>query len=267
MSRSRVIIVLSVCSTGLIAWPEEARARQRDVEAAREALQRAAYFPWYDRQSDGIQAVPLPEEPPLRRASNWEWKPTSTTNRAQWNSSFWDALWRGVQYTVWIALFVMLVALISVWMRAVARHERARQWDEWDKDDQQRHETASIEQLPFQVKQPQADLLGEARRHYQAHHYNQAIVYLFSYQLVQLDRHQCIHLAKGKTNRQYLGELASEPFLRQRLKQTMLVFEDVFFGHYELGRARFETCWSIIDEFDLHLRQLASMDRPSAKPA
>jgi hypothetical protein len=29
----------------------------------------------------------------------------------------------------------------------------------------------------------------------------------------------------------------------------MLVFEDVFFGNRTLDRARFETCWSRLDEF------------------
>ena len=33
------------------------------------------------------------------------------------------------------------------------------------------------------------------------------MIYLFSHQLVQLDRHQIIRLAKGKTNRQYLREV------------------------------------------------------------
>ena len=51
------------------------------------------------------------------------------------------------------------------------------------------------------------DLLAEARRHYQAGNYGAAIVYLFSFQLVQLDQRQIIRLAKGKTNRQYLREV------------------------------------------------------------
>ena len=59
------------------------------------------------------------------------------------------------------------------------------------------------------------DLLAEARRHYQAGNYGAAIVYLFSFQLVQLDRRQIIQLAKGKTNRQYLREVGPRDPLRK----------------------------------------------------
>ena len=68
-------------------------------------------------------------------------------------------------------------------------------------------DAARIESLPFPVAAGRLDLLAEARRHYQAGNYGAAIVYLFSFQLVQLDKRQIIRLAKGKTNRQYLREV------------------------------------------------------------
>jgi hypothetical protein len=149
----------------------------------------------------------------------------------------------------------LLVALVYFWLRAVGRHDAlARVEREGDEDDR-RHEADSIQQLPFQVKPPHADLLSEARRYYQLQDYRQAIVYLFSYQLVQLDRHQHIRLAKGKTNRQYLHELCAVPSLRQLLSDTMLVFEDVFFGHYDLDRERFEVCWDRLPTFDQLVQQ------------
>lgn len=106
-----------------------------------------------------------------------------------------------------------------------------------------------MENLPFPVKRPQADLLGETRWHYEQGNFGEAIIYLFSYELVQLDTHHLIRLAKGKTNRQYLRELKADSSLRAILRQTMLTFEDVFFGHYELSRERFEACWRRLDEF------------------
>ncbi len=75
------------------------------------------------------------------------------------------------------------------------------------------------------------DLLAEARRHYQAGNYGAAIVYLFSFQLVQLDKRQIIRLAKGKTNRQYLREVGPRAALLRLVEQTMVAFEDVFFGN------------------------------------
>ena len=114
-----------------------------------------------------------------------------------------------------------------------------------------------IESLPFEVPRPQGDLLAEAKRLYEQGAYAQAIIYLFSYQLVQLDRHQAIRLSRGKTNRQYLRELQPRPDLRGMLERTMIAFEDVFFGHYVLDRAGFERCWERLDEFHQRLSEAA----------
>ena len=64
-----------------------------------------------------------------------------------------------------------------------------------------------VEALPFRVPRQATDLLSEARRQYEKGNYNEAIVYLFSHQLVELDRQHLIHLARGKTNRQLVREL------------------------------------------------------------
>jgi hypothetical protein len=110
--------------------------------------------------------------------------------------------------------------------------------------------------LPFQLKRPTGDFLSEARRLYEAGQYSEAIVYLFSYQLVALDKRHVIHLAKGKTNRQYLRETRSRESLKQILHKTMISFEDVFFGHHELSRERFEESWRELDEFHQQLEQV-----------
>ena len=109
--------------------------------------------------------------------------------------------------------------------------------------------TQRIENLPFPVANSKTDLLAEAKRLYQMGKYDDAIVYLFSYQLVKLDENQCIRLSRGKTNRQYLGELRERHGLRSMVSRTMIAFEDVFFGHHPLEKDRFESCWSQLDEF------------------
>jgi hypothetical protein len=110
-------------------------------------------------------------------------------------------------------------------------------------------EVDRLEELPFAVKRPQSDLLGEARRLYEAGKYAEAIVYLFSYELVELDKHHVIRLTKGKTNRQYLGEARGRPAVLPLLEDTMVAFEDVFFGKHGLDRERFEACWRRLDDF------------------
>jgi hypothetical protein len=113
-----------------------------------------------------------------------------------------------------------------------------------------------VEDLPFQLKKPSGDFLSEAQRLYEAGKYSEAIIYLFSYQLVALDKRHVIRLAKGKTNRQYLRETRSREPLKQLLQRTMISFEDVFFGHHDLSRERFEESWRRLDEFHQQLERV-----------
>jgi hypothetical protein len=106
-----------------------------------------------------------------------------------------------------------------------------------------------IESLPFKIRGAPSDFLGQARRLFEAGNYSEAIIYLFSYQLVQLDKNHLIRLAKGKTNRQYLREIRQRANLRTILEATMIAFEDAFFGRKALSKDRFESCWQRLDEF------------------
>jgi hypothetical protein len=110
-----------------------------------------------------------------------------------------------------------------------------------------------IEKLPFQLPRTQGGLLAEAQRLYELGAYGEALIYLFSYQLVALDQHHLIRLARGKTNRQYLMELGRRPPVRGIFERTMIAFEDFFFGRHAVDRERFESCWRRLDEFHGHL--------------
>jgi hypothetical protein len=109
---------------------------------------------------------------------------------------------------------------------------------------------ASVEALPFMAQRPHEDLLGSARRYYEQGHYSEAIIYLFSYELVELDRFAIIELARGKTNRQYLREAGRIEAARSLLERTMLAFESAFFGRYPLDRASFEACWNQLNTLE-----------------
>jgi hypothetical protein len=43
--------------------------------------------------------------------------------------------------------------------------------------------------------------------------------------------------------------------LRLLVEQTMVAFEDVFFGDHPLSRARFEACWFELERFDRLVRE------------
>ncbi|MCA9149569.1 MAG: hypothetical protein KDA92_09735 [Planctomycetales bacterium] len=234
---------------------EDEEEYQEEYDTGRYVLESGDDLPWYDAENDRLRPLPAPPTKELRQSSEWEWKTKAKKNTSSGGSfaGFWEAFWRVVQWLVWLALIAIFITFIYYWIAAVAER---RKWEQGGEAEEitRRREADLIEQLPFQVKRPTLDLLSEARHAYQTGDYAAAIVYLFSYQLVQLDQSHRIRLSKGKTNRQYLFELRSEPRLREILAETVLVFEDVYFGHYELHRERFDACWNQLDEFERLVR-------------
>jgi len=213
-------------------------------EAAHDAL---SAMPWYDSRTDQVQ--PLPVQPPrdLRnRFSEWEGQPDTTWN---WD---WSRVpdFSSVLYVLgWLALLVVILLVAYFLVRAFIDSEfpggRRATWVEQRLEG----EADRIEALPIQLKRPQGDLLAEAQRHYAAGEWDEAMIYLYSYQLLQLDKNQWIRLTRGKTNRQYLRELSRNQGPAELMSQSVVAFEDVFFGRHPLDRQRFEACWNRLDEF------------------
>lgn len=252
------VAIAAVCG---VARAQPASSGGDPVEAGREALRESADFPWYDREADDYRPVDMPDPKvdDQGRKSRWEYgsrRTNTIANPTLPRPTFMSGLLNALVWMLVILLIVLLVAGV-VWAFMKAEGKKAGKSSEETDDQPVVGEADRIEKLPFKVARPQSDLLAEARRHYEAGRYGEAVVYLFSYQLVQLDKHQLIRLAKGKTNRQYLREVRPQAELRSMLERTMIAFEDVFFGHRELARDRFETCWTQLDDFHQKLEQIA----------
>ncbi|NQU24141.1 MAG: hypothetical protein HQ567_22895 [Candidatus Nealsonbacteria bacterium] len=206
------------------------------VVAGREALGKASSrYPWYDASTDGVRRVEIDE-------------PTTRSSNSGGGSSL--DLGPLLTVTAWSLLIAALVILVFFLIRAALVSEEGvgiggKKTGKDDADD-----AARVEALPLPVRAGKSDLLAEAQRLYREGNYRQAIVYLFGYQLVQLDKQQVIRLAKGKTNRQYLREVGPRIALQGLIEQTMVTFEEAFFGNRAIGRVRFESCWTRLSEFD-----------------
>ncbi len=225
------------------------------VEAGRESLEGSENFPWYDSDSDSIERLDVaPPEDLKNRGSKWERKLRPKKSRTPWSMPTW--LWTMLEGIGWTLLVMALVAvgylLVRAFLVAESGNASAAAIAEGALGS---GDVDRVENLPFQLNAPQTDLLSEARRHYEAGNFKDAIVYLYSYQLVELDKHQLIRLTRGKTNRQYLREVRWRGDLFGPLRATMLAFEDVFFGNHSLDRGRFESCWSGLDAFHQSLEQ------------
>ncbi len=231
MSKWTLLLIFGFLTIVPLTGPTVAVADS--VEDGRQAL-RGQAFPWYDASKDEIRPVAEP------KSWGWEWP--------RFNFSFGAGLGRIIQ----IVFVLIVIILLGLLIYGIVRTYLARERSELVKqganvqviDDQ-----ARIEQLPFNVREPNADLLEQARKHYQQGDFNEAIVYLYSYMLVHLDKHQTIRLSKGKTNRQYLREMTESPRIGRFLEITMVSFEQVFFGRHTLEKGEFEMSWSQLEPF------------------
>ena len=209
-----------------------ATAEEAAVDSAREALSDGE-FPWYDSQTDSLQPMDLTVDR-SSSSSGFEWP--------DWNLG---TVFQVLIYTVLGLILAGLLAAIIYFIRNQERAPKAPQVA-----DDQILAPDQVEALPFLAERPRDDLLAQARRHYEAGNYSEAIIYLFSYELLALDKFSLIHLTKGKTNRQYLREMSRDAALRSPLERTLVAFESVFFGNRPLDRASFEACWQELPQFE-----------------
>jgi hypothetical protein len=235
-------------------WPVGVHGQQdadeTSVELVRNAFESCPDFPWYDPEQDTIRRSDVRASGDIQnRHSRWE------ATLPAWQLPYW-ASWL-LEIAAWSLLAILLAALVALLVRAFLAYEGApAPLDERTAGGPA--EDDRVEHLPFQLPQRQVSLLEEARRLSQAGHYGEAIVYLYSYQLIQLDQHHLIRLERGKTNRQYLREIRPRGAIRELLERTMIAFEDVFFGNHTLDRLRFESCWNALDHFHQQVRQASA---------
>ena len=227
--------------------------QESPVVTAREALRAQSSMPWYDPDQDSIRRISVkPPEDDVHRQSRWAADAASSVPTDERPVSLF---WRIMQVLAWITLAALLVAVMWLLVWAAGRLDRSRLTE--DKTvDRAKVDPERMEDLPMSIPPTDRDLLAAARACYEAGDYGRAIIYAYAYQLMELDQHHAIQLSKGKTNRQYLRELRAKPRLRELLRDTMLVFEDVFFGHHTLSRPQFQRCWDSLDEFHQQLEQL-----------
>ena len=235
--------------------------RERLPEAARRSLAERG-FPWYDAEQDDLQRLDVDaedteEDIARNRSSDWKGEPTARSGR-RLNTGWLGAFRYVLNILLWGVLLCLLLGLLYLLIRFLLKRERM--WSEegaapGEATATVRAEAEQFDNLPFDMARPQGNLLDEAKHLYEQGNYQRAIIYLFSYELMHLDRHQMIHLSKGKTNRQYLRELRWQPAVAQVIHQTMIAFEDAFFGDRALTREEFETCWNQLDTFHRHVEQ------------
>ncbi len=254
----RCVIALAAMLFGVCALAPSRALAQLSDEQASESVKNTftgrTRYPFYDRAKDDVRQLnvaPPAEDDSANRKSKWKAKPaTPRTPRA--GTSRYGSLLGTLLQVVGLTALVIFIGVLA-WLIATAFLKNETTETVVSKVIETSRDVDRVEALPFHLRKPTGDFLAEARRLYEAGNFSEAVIYYYSHLLVQLDRQHVIRLAKGKTNRQYLRETRSRPLLREILDRTMVAFEDVFFGHHELSRERFEECWRRLEEFHAEL--------------
>ena len=258
------------------------------VESGRDALGSGGRFPWYDPARDDLRPIDLqadddnssPDSSNARRSNDGGQSGNSSGRGG--GSGSGDGSGRGsdsgssrderssvsidpqavsapaLMWIAWIAIAGVLLWIVYMIIKAILDRESRDAKTSESTDADEEAGPAGLDALPTPVIVAKGGLLDETRRQYEAGNYNLAIVYLYSYELIKLDQNQMLRLAKGKTNREYLRELSGRPEIYGIVAQTLVPFEDVFFGEHQLTRERFEACWNQVDRFNRLIDQAAA---------
>jgi len=242
---ARVASLASLLLSLLLATSVQAAAPEGEeaVESGKRALNQFWEYPWYDAKADKAQPIEVQPPPPPKPPSNLNWD--------------WSWLYDALVYLGWTVFALVIVLIVYLMLRAEWSRTASLIAKEEKPGDTGPVQPDRVEELPFKLMQPNRDFYSTAEEYYREGDYSTAILYLYSYMLLELDKAQVIHLTRGKTNRQYLRETRRFSAAGPVLEPTMVAFEDVFFGHHPLSRERFESCWSQVPHFKLLLTQVS----------
>ena len=249
-------------SSGAFAQNKAALAENTKVTIDSEKALGYISGQWFDKAKEGYRPPVLsrPIDDSIRR-HGWVGKAKQTKNQWNWGNWSWASLGFTGEMFGWIVLAVLGTVLLTG-LIMIAYHY----WGDYipairrksDNKQTVKIDPTRVEELPFEVPVVSNDPLSQAEALMRAGRYNEAVVYLYGYMLLVLDQARKLHLQKGKTNRMYLRELRNEQRLQAIVSKTMLAFEDVFFGRYDIDSARFEMLWEQRDEFHSLLRDDAA---------
>ncbi len=111
---------------------------------------------------------------------------------------------------------------------------------------------ASVTDLPEGVRPGFGDPWTVAERSRASGDYGGAVVALFAFQLLGLDRRGLIRLTPGRTGRQYVQSVRDAGLARSPAA-TLTLFEEYYYGGKSPSRASFEEVWRLALDFKTRL--------------
>ena len=266
--------------------PAIAQALGQPVRSDEDILRRGTNSSWSDIAKQDVQY----NAPPLARDNMqnhdqwthnpgdgdfWSWlfrsnprtntgpQSTNTATKPQFWDDFWFVLVTAIRYTVWFLLALIVITAVAWTLKnqeMFLRIPRNRKPQDYEDIAAQR---AKYSDLPVELEQGLVGLKAHAASLRAQGQYSRAIVYLFSYLLVELDSARCISLAKGKTNYRYLRELARAPTLEPRFRRVIVLFEEAYFGSKTISQSQFDEVWQDLPDFETAIKNSVGLDQHS----
>lgn len=228
-------LALWVCFTVAGAGADDS---PRAVTAGRDALSTRPAYPWYDSETDRVKPIKI-REPRKSRAEDSRDLSTGS-----------GLIAAPLQFVAWFILAALLAGLAAALIWAWRNRPDVAVASEGATTGRTIDRVGDLDALPAADLRDAAGLRAAAEAAYRDGRYREAMIYLYSLQLLSLDQGNLIRLARGKTNRQYLRELPRHDSLRQLMSDSVDRFEVAFFGGRSLERIEFEECWNRLGKFN-----------------
>lgn len=283
LSLARVLCLICFCwaSQGSLFGQEDSRLQGQ-------ALKRGTDPVWADLKQEDVQygARPLVRDDLESRdrwaengtsGSIWSWlfgsgnsgssrtgTGTGGGSSASWRG-FWDWFFFLLYYGILTALAGSLIAGFIWLLKSQEFFWVLRRHRPSDQAEDLQAQQAKYSDLPVELERGLLGLKAQAAALRDQGDYSRAIVYLFSYLLVELDTARCLVLSKGKTNYRYLRELARNQSLQTRLQRVVMLFEECYFGRRKITKQQFDSLWDDLPSFEEEIKRAANLvDDPSA---
>ncbi len=223
-------------------------AAESAEEAAWERAATKEKTPWRSESGGAAFLPPRPERAP-EPVRNESWEPSSFG----WLRTVAEVLF-------WTLVGAAVLALVGALFWALRQTARGGVGKDKEKKALAERERR-LEAIAPEARERVDDLGTAAENALAAGDLRLALVYFFSWLIVESDKRGLLRARRGKTNREYWLELAVNPGVRTIYKATMDAFERVYFGGRTISQAEFDDVWRLREPF------VAAMERLDAEQA
>ena len=224
-------------------------AAESAEDAAWEKAATKEKTPWRSESGGAAFLPPRPERSPA---------PVRNEEASESGSFGW--LRTVAEVLFWTLVGAAVLALVGAIFWALRQTARGGVGKEKEKKARQDRERR-LEALAPEARERVDDLGTAAENALAAGDLRLALIFFFSWLIVESDKRGLLRARRGKTNREYWLELVVNPGVRTIYKATMDAFERVYFGGRTISREEFDDVWRLREPF------VAAMERLDAEQA